>query len=229
MPHSCIKFALKFFHIPEQVSDILMRYFGGFFMRFTTTNYTTGWQTFEVGIMMGWVVSRPLFVMCMVLILRGSTDTASGEETRSRGVLPPSRAFMGDVTILQRSYIRSTGPLPWNLHMATDGGKAEEEAKHFHCPWYHLRDPFLHMWQHHLHSQGGASQQSRAALCLPTHRLTQSRLVTEDCPGGLSRHWEGRASWKAQGVMFSAWSLTPPPLALANLWHSLSRVETIHQ
>ena len=92
--------------------------------------------------------------------------------------------------------------------MATDGGKAEEEAKHFHCPWYHLRDPFLHMWQHHPHSQGGASQQSRAALCLPTHRLTQRRLVTEDCPGGLSRHWEGRASWKAQGVMFSAWSLT---------------------
>ena len=100
VPHNCIKFALKFFHIPEKVADILMQYFGNVFMRFTTTDYTTGWQALEVGIMMGCVVSPLLFVMCMELILRGTTDTASGEETRSGGALPPSRAFMDDVTTL---------------------------------------------------------------------------------------------------------------------------------
>ena len=72
-------------------------------MCFTTTDYTTGWQALEVGIMMGCVVSPLLFVMCMELILRGTTDTASGEETRSGGVLPPSRAFMDDVTTLVQS------------------------------------------------------------------------------------------------------------------------------
>ena len=102
-PHNCIRFALKFFHIPEKVADILMQYFGNVFMCFTTTDYMTGWQALEVGIMMGCVVSPLLFVMCMELILRGTTDTASGEETRSGGVLPPSRAFMDDVTTLVQS------------------------------------------------------------------------------------------------------------------------------
>ena len=101
--HNCIRFALKFFHIPEKVGDILMQYLGNVFMRFTTTNYTTGWQALEVGIMMGCVVSPLLFVMCMELILRSTTDTPSGEETRSGGALPPSRAFMDDVTTLVQS------------------------------------------------------------------------------------------------------------------------------
>ena len=103
VPHNCIRFALKFFHIPEKVADILMHYFGNVFMRFTTTNYMTGWQALEVGIMMGCVVSPLLFVMYMELILRGTTNTASGEETRSVGGLPPSRAFMDDVTTLVQS------------------------------------------------------------------------------------------------------------------------------
>ena len=103
VPHNCIRFALKFFHIPEKVADILMQYLGNVFMRFTTTNYTTGWQALEVGIMMGCVVSPLLFVMYMELILRGTTDITSGEETRSGGALPPSRAFMDDVTTLVQS------------------------------------------------------------------------------------------------------------------------------
>ena len=96
--HNCIRLALKFFHIPEKVAEILMQYFGNVFMRFTTTNYTTGWQALEVGIMMGCVFSPLLFVMCMELMLRGTTNTASGEETRSGGAVPTSRAFMDDVT-----------------------------------------------------------------------------------------------------------------------------------
>ena len=39
------------------------------------------------------------------MILRGTTDTASGEETRSGGALPPSRAFMDDVTTLVQSKV----------------------------------------------------------------------------------------------------------------------------
>ena len=105
VPHNCIRFALKFFHIPEKVADILMQYFRNVFMRFTTTNYTMGWQAVKVGIMMGYVVSPLLFVMCMELILRGTTGTTSGEETRRGGALPPSRAFMDDVTTLIQSKV----------------------------------------------------------------------------------------------------------------------------
>ena len=69
VPHSLIKIAMQFFHIPEKVIDILMRYFGSAFMRFKTDSYITGWQRLEIGIMMGCVISPLLFVMCMELIL----------------------------------------------------------------------------------------------------------------------------------------------------------------
>ena len=105
VPHNCIKFALKFFHIPQKMTDILIQYFGNVFMRFTTTNYTMGWQALEVEIMMGCVVSPVLFVMCMELFLRGTTNTTSCKETRSGGALPPSRAFMDDVTTLVQSKV----------------------------------------------------------------------------------------------------------------------------
>ena len=77
-----------------------MRYFGIVFMSFITTNYRFGWQAMEVGIMMGCDVSPLLLVMCMELILWSTTDTTSGEEITSWGVLPPRRAFMNDVTTL---------------------------------------------------------------------------------------------------------------------------------
>ena len=54
---------------------------------------------------MGCVVSPLLFVMCMELILPSITDTTRGEETRSGGALPPSRAFMDDVTTLVQSKV----------------------------------------------------------------------------------------------------------------------------
>ena len=105
MDLNCIKFAPKFFHIPEKVSDILMLYFRNIFMHFTTTNHTMAWQALEDSIMMGCVVSHLLFVMCMELILRNTTDTASSEKNRSGGVLPPSRVFMDDVTTLDQSKV----------------------------------------------------------------------------------------------------------------------------
>ena len=103
VPHTSIKLALEFFHVPEKVIDILMQYFGNAFMRFTTNDYTTSWQAMEIGIMMGCVISPLLFVMCMELILRGTEETVKGEETSSGCVLPPSRAFMDDVTTLIQS------------------------------------------------------------------------------------------------------------------------------
>ena len=65
----------------------------------------SGLQSVEVGIMMGHVVLPPLFVMCMRLILLGISDTATGEETRSEGLLPPLKAFMGDVTTIIQSKV----------------------------------------------------------------------------------------------------------------------------
>ena len=118
---------------------------------------------------------------------------------------------------VQSGYTGTTGPLPRPLHMGTDEGQAKEEPKYFPCPWDHLWHPFLHRWQHHPRSPGTASQEPRQAICLPTHRQTQRSRGRGDCPGGPSRHWEEWASWKAQGMVLPAWSLTPSPVAPADL------------
>ena len=98
VPHLLIKMALTKFHVPDKLSDMLMQYFRGVFMRFKTGSYVTDWQALETGIMMGCVISPLLFVMCMEIMLRAAADTAEGEVSQSGLVLPPSKAFMDDIT-----------------------------------------------------------------------------------------------------------------------------------
>ena len=119
---------------------------------------------------------------------------------------------------VQSGYTGATGSLPRPLHLGTDEGQAKEEPKYFPCPWGHLWHPFLHRWQHHPHSPGTASQEPRQAICLPVHRQTQRSWGLEDCPRGPSCHWEDWDSWKAQGMVLPAWSLTPSPVAPADIW-----------
>ena len=105
VPHLLIKLALEMFHVPVKLSDMLMKYFSGVFMRFKTSSYVTDWQALETGIMMGCVISPLLFVMCMEIMLRAATDTARGEVTQNGLVLPPSKAFMDDITALIPSQV----------------------------------------------------------------------------------------------------------------------------
>ena len=74
-------------------------------MKFTVKNYTTKWQALEIGIMMGCVVSPLLFVLAMELILRGAANTSEGVMKNDHLTIPPSRAFMDDITILVPSLI----------------------------------------------------------------------------------------------------------------------------
>ena len=82
-----------------------MKYFKSAFMIFTVKNYTTKWQALEIGIMMGCVISPLLFVLAMELILRGAANTSEGVMKNDHLTLPPSRAFMDDITILVPSQI----------------------------------------------------------------------------------------------------------------------------
>ena len=92
-----------------------MQYFRGVFMRFKTGSYVTDWQALETGIMMGCVISPLLFVMCMEIMLRAAAGTAEGEVSQSGRVLPPSKAFMDDITALIPSQV-STQDLMNRFH-----------------------------------------------------------------------------------------------------------------
>ena len=111
VPHHLIRMALEFFNFPSKVGEIIMKYFNSAFMKFTVKNYTTKWKALEIGIMMGCVISLHLFVLAIELILRGAANTSKGVMKNEHLTLPPSRAFMYDITILVPSQISTDGLL----------------------------------------------------------------------------------------------------------------------
>ena len=111
VPHHLIWMAFEFFNFPSKVGEIIMKYFNSAFMKFTVKNYTTKWQALEIGIMMGCVISPLLFVLAMELILQGAANTSKGVMKTEHVTLPPSRAFMDNITILVPSQIAADGLL----------------------------------------------------------------------------------------------------------------------
>ena len=111
VPHHLIQMALEFFNFPSKVGEIIMKYFNSAFMKFTVKDYTNKWQALEIGIMMGCVISPLLFVLTMELILRGAANTPKGEMKNEHLNLPPSSAFMDDITILVPFQIAADGLL----------------------------------------------------------------------------------------------------------------------
>ena len=105
VPRQLIRMALNFFNLPSVVEKIIMNYFNSAFMKFTIKDYTTKWQALEIGIMMGCVISPFLFVLTMELILQSAANTSKGVMTTEHLTLPPSGAFMEDITIFVPSKI----------------------------------------------------------------------------------------------------------------------------
>ena len=99
------------FNFPRKVGEIIMKYFHSAFMKFTVKDYTTKWQALRIGIMMGCAISSFLFVLAMELVLRGAANTLKGVMKNEHRTLPPSRAFMDDITILVPSQIAADGLL----------------------------------------------------------------------------------------------------------------------
>ena len=100
VPHDLIYRSLDFFYISGKIKVLLQKYFNSAFMRFTTQRYTTNWQSLEIGIMMGYVISPLLFIMFMEMLLREAKDATEGEIVDRGIVLPPMKAFMDNVTTL---------------------------------------------------------------------------------------------------------------------------------
>ncbi len=94
---------MEFFHIPDKLQRIVLSYYSSFQMRFSTQQYTTGYQALEVGIPMGCTVSPILFVMSMELMIKATQCVCKGVEIAPGMELPPVRAFMDDLTLLNPS------------------------------------------------------------------------------------------------------------------------------
>jgi hypothetical protein len=103
VPHALIEYAMDFFWFPEKVKGYIMAYYDDFQMRFSTRDYTTHWVDLDVGIPMGCTVSPILFVLAMEVIIRAAEKAGPGVTFKDGEELPPIRAFMDDLTLLNPS------------------------------------------------------------------------------------------------------------------------------
>ena len=96
VPHKVLKLAMEHFWFPSEVQDLLMSYYDNFVMRFSTGEFTTGWQRLEVGIAAGCTISVVLFVLVMEMILKSTS-------TEDLVIKAPLKAFMDDITVLSKA------------------------------------------------------------------------------------------------------------------------------
>ena len=114
-----IIFAMEFFHVPERMQKIILTYYDGFKMRFTTGQFTALYQALEVGISVGCKISPVLFVMPMEILTKAAQNVCKGVEIAPGMELPPLRALMDDLTLLNPSTVESQKGLD-NLEDLTD-------------------------------------------------------------------------------------------------------------
>ena len=115
LPHSLIWTAFNFFQIPNTITNLVKNYFRDLQFCLKTTDYTTSWQSLEVGIMAGCTISPLAFTMAMEVVIRASKWVVGGERLKCGQRLPPIRAYMDDMTTLT-STIACTKRLLGKLH-----------------------------------------------------------------------------------------------------------------
>ena len=110
--HKLIQKTMDFFHIPEEVQDIILRYNDQFHMRFSTKDYGISWQPLELGMPMGCTISPLPFVIAMEKVWKGVEKMADRTEASDGSILPPIKVFNDDITILMLSSTSTISLLP---------------------------------------------------------------------------------------------------------------------
>ncbi len=100
VPHMLIAEACEFFHVPQPTAALLVDYFNGLSLRFSTKSFTTKPIKCEVGIAMGCSVSPVVFIMAMQMLLDGVRVSFPPVDLGEGLCAPAVKAFMDDVTVL---------------------------------------------------------------------------------------------------------------------------------
>ena len=162
-----IQMVLDFFNNPMKVGEIITKYFNSAFMKFTVKVYTTHRQSLEIVIMMDILISPLLFVLIMELILRGAANTLKGMMNNEHLTLPPSIAFMDDITILVPSKIATNGLQQRYFDLFTWArmkAKAKNKSKPIVCWRICPGDPFQNWVRYGPKSQGEDGKEFRKSL-----------------------------------------------------------------
>ncbi|XP_052234917.1 uncharacterized protein LOC127847189 [Dreissena polymorpha] len=107
IPHKLIETALKHYHIPDHVQQIINGYFSNIQLRFAVGEQSTPWIRLEKGIVTGCTISVVLFVMGMNLIINTAKRETRGPKTTSGIYLPSNRGFMDDLTVIKTTHVQA--------------------------------------------------------------------------------------------------------------------------
>ncbi|XP_052281123.1 uncharacterized protein LOC127878636 [Dreissena polymorpha] len=107
IPHKLIETALKHYHIPDHVQQIINGYFSNIQLRFAVGEQSTPWIRLEKGIVTGCTISVVLFVMGMNLIINAAKRETRGPMTTSGIYLPSNRGFMDDLTVTTTTHVQA--------------------------------------------------------------------------------------------------------------------------
>ena len=103
--HSLVQEALKRYHVPNKIIEIIGDYYHNFQMRTVSGNTTSAWNYLERGIITGCTISATLFALAMNMLIKAAEVKCRGPTTRSGQRQPPIRGYMDNMTLTTTSVI----------------------------------------------------------------------------------------------------------------------------
>ena len=106
-PHQLIAIALRRAHVPEKVVEYIEDYYKEVSIRFTTDNFTTGWQQLEKGIVTGCTLSVVLFSLTMTMLMLSVKSETKGPRSSSGQQQQNTRLFMDDISTTTETSVQT--------------------------------------------------------------------------------------------------------------------------
>ena len=98
--HNLIQFALRWFHVPEPVRELIFNYYEQLMTKVQTKEWTTGFFLFDIGLFQGCVLSTILFDCVFQLLLDFlEQGNSRGYKFKMAGVQRLSRAYADDLNL----------------------------------------------------------------------------------------------------------------------------------
>ena len=105
VPHGAIMFALKWYHFPPSLTNLIDKYYSGLYARFSVRDWNSEWQKFSIGIFMGCTLSPILFVTTFNLLneFLKSTKVNQYHMKEKDFNIPVLKEYMDDIAIVTAS------------------------------------------------------------------------------------------------------------------------------
>jgi hypothetical protein len=99
LPHKLVEVALNRYHTPDKFMNLILDYYNGFSLKFSSRSTTSEWHELRKGIITGCTISVILFALAMNMLVKSAEEHCRGPLLKSSVRQPPIRAFMDDLIV----------------------------------------------------------------------------------------------------------------------------------